>query len=73
MAERLTEEEVVERMRRKVQQAGSRAKVAEEIGVSETYIGDIINRKRAPGTSILNALRLRKIKTIEYEPVDGSE
>lgn len=40
--------------------ASSQAQVAEEMDVSQQYISDVINRRKAPGKSILKALGLER-------------
>lgn len=41
--------------------ASSQAQVAEEMDVSQQYISDVINRRKAPGKSILKALGLERL------------
>ena len=49
--------------------ASSQAKVALEIGVTQQYISDVINRRKAPGKSILRALGLER--SISYVKANG--
>lgn len=47
-------------IREKVALAGSQAKLAQMLGISEAYLSDILNGKRHPGPKVLEALHLEK-------------
>ena len=44
---------------------------AANLGVSRTYLSDVIAGRRAPGPKILTALGLRRVVT--YEPMERDE
>lgn len=47
--------------------AGSRRALAGSLGVSASYLGDVMNEKREPGPAILAALKLER--EIVYVPL----
>lgn len=47
--------------------AGSQKILAPVIGVSTTYLSDVINGRRRPGPAVLAYLDLREVVT--YEPI----
>ena len=57
----LTEQEVMDRLRAAVAAAGSQKAYAEQIGVSQTYLSDVLTGNRAPGEKILTALSLEAV------------
>ena len=40
---------------------GSQRKTAHQLGISESYLSDVLNHRRAPGKKILNALGFTKV------------
>lgn len=52
--------------------AGTQSAYAEQIGVSEQYVSDVLRGARRPGRRILQALRLRK-RTVYGAEDDYSE
>lgn len=65
----LTEQDVLDRLRAAVQAAGSQRAYAEQIGVSQTYLSDVLTGNRAPGEKILNALSLEAVVMYREKPV----
>ena len=63
--QQLTLSQVVNYLKEQAVKAGSQKALAEELGVSSQYLGDVISEKREPGKKILSALKLRKV--IKYE------
>ena len=59
----MTEDEVREMLRAAVAQAGSQGAWAKAAGISQAYAHDVLNRRRAPGASILAALGLERVVT----------
>lgn len=49
-------------------EAGSQKALAAQLGVSPQYLGDVLNGKREPGESILEALGLCKV--VHYAHAD---
>jgi transcriptional regulator with XRE-family HTH domain len=56
----ITEEEVRQRLREAIERAGSQQAYAAQIGVSNSYLSDVVNGRRLPGESILRPLGLTK-------------
>lgn len=48
-------------IRARCQQAGGQRAWAAAIGLSESYVSDVLNARREPGESILRALGLAKV------------
>lgn len=65
----LTEQDVLDRLRAAVLAAGSQKAYAEHIGVSQTYLSDVLTGNRAPGEKILTALNLEAIIMYQVKPV----
>lgn len=57
----LTEQEVMDRLRAAVAAAGSQKAYADSIGVSQSYLSDVLVGNRAPGEKILTALGLEAV------------
>lgn len=57
----ITLDDVRQMLRDKSDGAGSQKALAAQLGVSPQYLGDVLNGKREPGESILEALGLRKV------------
>ena len=58
---------VLLRLRRLELITGSRRALARSMGVSASYLGDVMNEKREPGPSILAALKLER--AVRYVPI----
>lgn len=58
----LTVDQVVEKLITDIKRAGTQAAWARENGVSQSYLHDVIHRKRRPGAKILSALSLTSIR-----------
>lgn len=61
----ITQEGLRDSLRDRATEMGSQKALAEHLGVSAQYLGDVLSGKREPGDSILKALGLRK--TVHYE------
>jgi DNA-binding transcriptional regulator YdaS (Cro superfamily) len=57
----LTEQDFIDRLRAAIVAAGSQKAYAEHIGVSESYLSDVLRGNRAPGEKIVTALNLEVI------------
>jgi hypothetical protein len=66
----MTIDDVLTRLRRECEAAGSRSEWARRNGVSVTYVSDVLARRREPGEGILRGLRLERVVT--YRPVRRS-
>lgn len=63
----MTTADLIARLHRESNQLGSQAKLAQAIGITPSYLSDVLLGKREPGPKILAYLQLAK-KTI-YEPI----
>lgn len=52
---------VVIRLRRECRRAGGQRAWASAHTISEQYVSDVLNGRRAPGNAILSALRLERV------------
>ena len=59
----MTRDELVKLLQRRVQTAGTQAALAKELGITAAYLGDVLNGKREPGPTLLNALGFRRVIT----------
>jgi transcriptional regulator with XRE-family HTH domain len=59
----MTRDELVKLLQRRVQTAGTQAALAKELGITAAYLGDVLNGKRKPGPTVLNALGFRRVIT----------
>ena len=59
----MTRDELIELLQRKVQRAGTQAALAKELGITAAYLGDVLNGKRKPGPTLLNAIGFRRVIT----------
>jgi transcriptional regulator with XRE-family HTH domain len=59
----MTRDELVKLLQRRVQSAGTQAALAKELGITAAYLGDVLNGKREPGPTLLNALGFRRVIT----------
>jgi transcriptional regulator with XRE-family HTH domain len=60
-------EPVLDALREIVKREGTMRAAAKAMGVSLSYVSDVLAGKRLPGQKILAALRLRKIVTFEAD------
>jgi transcriptional regulator with XRE-family HTH domain len=54
-------------LREKVRQLGKQSLLADQIGISRSYLHDILHRRRRPGLKVLRYLGL-KPAALRYEP-----
>jgi DNA-binding transcriptional regulator YdaS (Cro superfamily) len=59
------QDELIERLRAAIVEAGSQSAFAELHGLSTAYVNDVLNRRREPGPAILEALGIEKVVTYE--------
>lgn len=57
----LTDQDLIDRLRKAVEIAGSQKNFAQQQGLSEQYVSDVLNRRREPGQKMLDALGLERI------------
>jgi transcriptional regulator with XRE-family HTH domain len=60
---------VYAKLRSAVAASGGQSAFAGELGLSVSYVSDVMNARRDPGVAILRAIGLRKI--VVYVPVKG--
>lgn len=60
---RLTQEQFLNLIRDDVEDAGSQKALAERIGVSNQYLGDVLRQRRSPGPKILAAYNVQPVTT----------
>ena len=67
MKRALTRDQVVERLRALVVAQGTQQAVADRLGISAQYLGDILASppKRRPGRTVLRALNLVRVDVYE--------
>jgi hypothetical protein len=65
----VTEQQVIAELKRRVVKAGSMRAYAHEVGVTASYICDLVHARRAPGPSILGPMGLKKVVRVSYERV----
>jgi hypothetical protein len=63
----MTEDEVRRLLKQACQKSGSVRAWATEHGLSAAYVGDVLASRRGPGSTILDALFLKKRVVYEYE------
>lgn len=51
----------VEMLRRAIKEAGTQARLAEQWGVSQAYISDMLNKRRGFSDAVLARLGLRRV------------
>lgn len=65
MAKYMTREQVVEMLRANVKDWGAQAMLAEDIGVSRSFLNEVVRGTRPPTGDILRHLGLRKVVVYE--------
>lgn len=67
----LTEQEVMERLRTAIEQAGGQRKFAEAHGLTPGYINDVIHGKRALADRILATIGVRRqvVYEVTYQEI----
>lgn len=65
---RMTEAQVIERIRKEADRAGSLRALAREWGVTHNYLSFVTRGIQPPGPTVLKKLGLRRVKTVRYEP-----
>lgn len=62
----MTDAQVKRVLQQRIKQAGDQRAAALRLGVSPSYLGDVLRGRRAPGPKILEALGLRR-RRLGYE------
>lgn len=62
----MTEEQVYQRLLAAIEQAGGQRPFAQHIGVTPSYINDIVNKRRLLSERILAVIGVERIVTTEY-------
>lgn len=65
----LTEQEVLARLRRQVEQSGSQRAWADAAGLTPQYIHDVLRGRRGIGAAVLAALGVERV--VRYVAIDG--
>ena len=68
---RLTKDEFMALLNRRVTAAGSQAQFAQSNNLSAQYVCDVLKNRRSPGPKVLSALGLREIRL--YERTDDKD
>lgn len=63
----MTHEQLIDKLKDMAGKAGSQLTLAKQLGVSPSYLSDVLNGRREPGKAILCALDLQAIT--EYRKV----
>lgn len=66
----MNEQDVLERLRVAIEQAGSQSAFAEQHGISLQYVNDVLRKRREPGQKILNALGIERVVTYREKQPD---
>lgn len=61
----MTHEKFIQLLIKEVKNAGSQRALAEKLGVSPAYLGDVLHGRREPGRSILEPLGFRRVVLYE--------
>lgn len=61
----MTLDQIIRRLRNLAEIAGSQAALAKQIGVTPSYLSDVLTERRDPGPAILSYLGLTKTYTRE--------
>jgi transcriptional regulator with XRE-family HTH domain len=61
----MTKQQLLKLLWKKVDEAGSQKQLAEQFKISPAYLNDVLNERREPGKSILDALGIKKV--VSYE------
>lgn len=67
----MTEDEVLERLQAAVRKAGSLRAFATQHGFTASYIHDVLNHRRGVSDRIAEAVGVRVVRAIGFEPMEG--
>jgi len=62
----MTSQQLIKKLNRMAEEEGSQAALAKKLGISPSYLSDVLNGLRSPGVSLLDPLGLEAIT--EYRP-----
>lgn len=62
----MTEDEVYQRLRDAIDRAGGQRSFARQIGVTPSYINDVVNKRRLMSDRILAAIGIKRVVTYTY-------
>jgi transcriptional regulator with XRE-family HTH domain len=68
----VNEAQVIELIKQRANEAGSQKALAQELGVSEPYLSDVLKGRRSPSENLLNRLGIRKVVEFFQEGEDGN-
>ena len=57
----MNEQDVLDRLRAAIEQAGSQRAFADQHGISLQYVNDVLHKRREPGQKILDALGIERV------------
>lgn len=63
----MTKEALINQLERMAEKDGSKSALAVRLGVTLTYLSDVIHNRREPGPMILKAMGVRRV--ISYQPI----
>ena len=66
----MTEEQVYRHLLEAIKRAGGQRPFAQQIGVTPSYINDIVNKRRLLSDRILATIGIERIVTFEYRQKD---
>jgi DNA-binding transcriptional regulator YdaS (Cro superfamily) len=64
--ERVTKEQLVQHLKRCVKSAGTQRAFAEQVGISQQYVSDVLAGRRDPGPKLAAAIGFRSQETVFY-------
>ena len=67
----MTQPQLIKKLNKMAEEAGSQAALAKQLGISPSYLSDVLNGLRNPGVSLLAPLGLEAV--IEYRSRQAGE
>jgi transcriptional regulator with XRE-family HTH domain len=64
--------DVIAAIRRSAKEAGTQKALAERLGISESYLADVLGGRKDPGEAILEPLGLERVVTYRRKRQNGS-
>lgn len=58
--------DVIQMLRNRIKKAGTQTAAADELGVSKSFLSDVLNGEREPGEKLLGALGLERREVVTY-------
>ena len=66
----MTEEQVYQRLMDAIDRAGGQRSFAKQIGVTPSYINDVVNKRRLMSDRILATIGIERVTTVVYREKD---